>query len=101
MFAAFCELIARSSDYRNPQLCTKKKNIALETYRASQWNVKLFLVSFIARVPHVAKQQGSAHFVTIKPDLWAKFLLGIVKKLVITGLASWLAESFVLLLLLV
>jgi len=56
----------------------------------------VFSVSFILCAPHVAKQQGSAHFVTIKPDLWAKFLQGFVKKLVMTGLVSWLAESFVL-----
>lgn len=36
-------------------------------------------------MPHVAKQQGSAHFVIIKPDLWAKFSQGFVKKLVMTG----------------
>ena len=45
----------------------------------------VFSVSFILCAPHVAKQQGSAHFVTIKPDLWAKFLQGFVKKLVMTG----------------
>ena len=56
----------------------------------------VFSVSFILCAPHVTKQQGCAHFVTIKPDLWAKFLQGFVKKLVMTGLVSWLAESFVL-----